>query len=162
MSIFVTSVMFPSCLQNNSEVNAFIGWSGRFTELGRTGLDRQLCTPVMQLRCFNIRNDGLLSQYNAILDFTNIVLSIKMKAIQSWLWRIRGITAWHLRKSCHCCLCCFFVTSTRSHCPLCILLLTPSFLEDVQITTVIIHLILLSLRTYTIFSPSTALSLRPL
>ena len=78
MSVLVTSVMLPSCLQNNSDVNTFISRSGRFTELGRTGLYRQLCTPLMELRCFNVRNDGLLSQYNAILDFTNNVLSIKM------------------------------------------------------------------------------------
>jgi len=100
-----------------------ISWSGRFTDLGRTGFYWQLCTPAMELRCVNVRNDGLLFQYNAILDYTNNVPSIKMKAIQSWLWRIPGITGWHLLKSCHCRLCCFFVTSTRSHSPLFILLL---------------------------------------
>jgi hypothetical protein len=82
-----------------------------------------ICSPLWW-NCFVLmfRNDGLLFQYNAILDFTNVP-SIKIKAIQSWLWRISGITAWHLLKSCHCFLCYFFVTSTRSHCPLFILLL---------------------------------------
>jgi len=120
------SWLFPWCFPPTCRATlkwTLISWSGRFTDLGRTGFYRQLCTPVMELCCVNVRNDGLLFQYNAILDFTNNVPTIKMKAIQSWLWRIPGITAWHLLKSCHCRLCCFFVTSARYHCPLFILLL---------------------------------------
>jgi hypothetical protein len=93
------SWLFPWCFPPACRATlkwTLISWSGRFTDLGRTGFYRQLYTPEMELRCVNVKNDGLLFQYNAILDFTNNVPSIKMKAIQSWLWRIPGITAWHL------------------------------------------------------------------